>query len=463
MSKFGIIDIETTGGNYRYGKITEIAIIVFENGKEVNKFESLVNPECVVPPEITRITGITNEMLENAPKFYEIAKQVLEILESCVFVAHNVQFDYLFIKEEFKNLGYNFNKKKLCTVVLSRKYFPGLKSYALGSLIKHFGIEVLHRHRAYDDAWATLQIFKKMLLIQEESDLKLSQFLKGAVQDSKYPPHLDRSMIENLPEACGVYYMLNENGDYIYIGKSIHIKDRIIQHFNETSYKSGKMIRQVHSIEYEITGSELMACLIESGKIKEHNPEINRAQKKKSESYAIIRKYNDEEYPIYLVRHKDQLRGNEDAIQLFSNSKKAYDYLNYLIYQYELCENIQNNIPCFTKPCSRMQLSLCRGACVGKESIEDYTERFNQMHAHTKKFFTKNMILSDLGRNKEELSIIVIENGFCRYLGYIDNQYSIQNIEDLKDQLVPYQGNIESNGIILHYLKKHPKIKCIYF
>lgn len=179
MTKFAIVDIETTGGHYRYSKITEIAIIVIENGKEIKKFESLINPECIVPTEITRITGINNQMLENAPKFYEIAKDILEITQDCIFVAHNVSFDYGFIKEEFKNLGYTFQRKKLCTVTLSRKYFPGLKSYSLGNLIKNFEINVLNRHRAYDDAWATVQIFKKMLDLQESEDLDFKNTSKA--------------------------------------------------------------------------------------------------------------------------------------------------------------------------------------------------------------------------------------------------------------------------------------------
>jgi DNA polymerase-3 subunit epsilon len=461
MTRFAIVDIETTGGHYRYAKITEIAIIVMENGEIVERFESLVNPECNIPPEITRITGITSEMVENAPRFYEIAKKIIELTHDSVFVAHNVQFDYSFIKEEFKNLGFNFSRKKLCTVLLSRKYFPGLRSYSLGNLIRHFGIEVVNRHRAFDDAWATLQIFKKMLENQGAEDQGMSHFLKGAIKESKLPPQLTQELIGNLPEECGVYYMCDKDGEYVYIGKSIRIKDRIIQHFNDSGPKSSRMVHKVHSIEYKLTGSELMASLLESRHIKDFQPEINRAQRFKSESYAIVREQNDRGYYVYQVRHKDQLSEKAEAIQLFSNSRKASDYLDYLIYQYELCEGVQSDRLEHNRPCNRKQIGLCRGACTGLETLEEYNERFDAMHQKVNRFFTEDFILIDTGRDKNEKSIIVIEDGFCTYYGYVSDEEPVTDLHSLKSQLEPYRGNIESNGIILNYLKKNPRVKKI--
>ncbi|MBK7232760.1 MAG: GIY-YIG nuclease family protein [Saprospiraceae bacterium] len=459
MTKFAIVDIETTGGHYRYSKITEIAIIVIENGKEIKKFESLINPECIVPTEITRITGINNQMLENAPKFYEIAKDILEITQDCIFVAHNVSFDYGFIKEEFKNLGYTFQRKKLCTVTLSRKYFPGLKSYSLGNLIKNFEINVLNRHRAYDDAWATVQIFKKMLDLQESEDLDFKKYVKGALKESRMPPGLPDHIIEELPEECGVYYMADQDGEYVYIGKSKHIKERIIQHFSDINFKSSKMIRAVTAIHYHLTGSELMASLIESRDIKIFKPEINRAQRQKSEAYAIIRTLNSEKFPILQVKHKDQLIGTENAIQLFSNSKKANSYLDYLISQYDLCLNIQENKSNKLQACQRKQIGLCRGACVGDESFEDYEERFDSMFHKVNRFFKEDLIIEDIGRNQLEKSIIIIEKGFCSYIGYIQGDSEIVDLDDLKSQLESYKGNIESNGIIFNFLHKNPKTR----
>ncbi|MBK9272394.1 MAG: GIY-YIG nuclease family protein [Saprospiraceae bacterium] len=461
MGKFAIVDIETTGGHYRYCKITEIAIIVIENGKEINKFESLVNPECSVPSEITKITGITNEMLENAPKFYEIARKIIELTQDCIFVAHNVSFDYGFIKEEFRKLGYSFHRKKLCTVTLSRKYFPGLRSYSLGSLIRNFDIKVINRHRAYDDAWATLQIFKKMLELQEIEDGHLQNYIGHAIRDSRIPPGLEPQIIDQLPDECGVYYMSDKDGEFVYIGKSKHIKERITQHFSEINFKSSKMIKSVCNIQFQLTGSELMASLIESRDIKAYKPEINRAQRQRAETYAIVRELNINKYPVYRVRHKDQLIGNEITIQLFSNSAKAHAYLDYLIYQYQLCDAVQRDLMKKNQPCARKQIGLCLGACTGDESFENYEERFEQMHQKINRFFQEDMMIIDIGRTNEEQSVILIENGFCSYIGYVPNDIEAYDLESVKVHLEKYTGNIESNGIILNYLKKYPQTKTI--
>lgn len=282
MTKFAIIDIETTGGSYNTSKITEIAIIVYQNGKIIEEFESLINPECNIPPEITRITGITNDMVRDAPKFYQIAKKILDVTHDSIFVAHNVNFDYSFIREEYRSLGYSFSRKRLCTVQLSRRYYPGLRSYSLGNLIRHFNIEVKDRHRAMEDAKATLDVFIRMMEI-ESDPLRFKHLIKGMLQNTKLPAYLPSNQIEELPESCGVYYMADDNGRYVYIGKSINIRDRVLQHFNETGMKSTNMQRLVHSIAYKVTGSELMACLVESAEIKNSGlPSIERRRSKRT-------------------------------------------------------------------------------------------------------------------------------------------------------------------------------------
>ncbi|HRG33150.1 MAG: GIY-YIG nuclease family protein [Saprospiraceae bacterium] len=462
MTRFAIIDIETTGGQYRSGKITEIAIIVFENGQIVDQFESLVNPECSIPFEITRITGIDSEMVKDAPKFYEIAKRIIEITHDCIFVAHNVEFDYSFIKEEFRTLGYTFSRKKLCTVQLSRKYFPGLRSYALGNLIKHFNIEVKSRHRAYEDAAATLKIFQ-LLLEANYNDFSFTKYIKGALRATRLPSHLTSDDIDALPEDCGVYYMCDDAGKYVYIGKSINIRERILQHFNEDGFKTIKMRRMVHHIEHVLTGSELMAYLLESAEIKKHSPEINRAQKNKTESYALIKDSAPGGHLRYIIKHKDWLAGNEDAIQLFSNTKNAHNYLDYLIYQYQLCDSVQQAKTEELRPCNKFQLGICHGVCAVKESMASYNERFEAMHSKVNRFFTQNFIFFDRGRNADEQAAFVIENGFCSRTGYLNKEENYSDIEEIKTNLNFYKGNIESNGIILNYLKNNPGLTKKYF
>lgn len=160
---FAIIDIETTGNGYKHGQITEIAIFQ-HNGKEVtDSYSSLIKPDMDIPLFITRLTGISNEMVKNAPRFYEIARKVVEMTAGRIFVAHNVHFDYKFVREEFKRLGYDFNRKTLCTVQLSKKLMPGHKSYSLGNLCQEKGIEINGRHRAAGDALATVKLFELLL------------------------------------------------------------------------------------------------------------------------------------------------------------------------------------------------------------------------------------------------------------------------------------------------------------
>lgn len=160
---YAITDIETTSGSNKTGKITEIAIYIFDGEKIIDSMVTLINPECYIPPYITEITGIDNRMVADAPKFYEVARQIVEITSNRIFVAHNVNFDYNFIRKEFNELGFEFKRQKLCTVQLSRKYLPGHRSYSLGKLCSELGIAINGRHRASGDALATVELFGRIL------------------------------------------------------------------------------------------------------------------------------------------------------------------------------------------------------------------------------------------------------------------------------------------------------------
>jgi len=216
--KYAIIDIETNGGV----KITEISIFIFDGEEVVDEFTTLVNPECNIPPRITSLTGIDNHMVRNSPKFYEIAKKVYEITEHCVFVAHNVNFDYGIIGKEFKELGLTYKRKKLCTIRLSRKLLPNKNSYSLGNLCVSEGIIIKDRHRARGDAEATVILFKKLLnLDAENSNEVINSFLKPKSREATLPPLLPKNVFDNLSENHGVYYFWNENKEIIYVGKAI--------------------------------------------------------------------------------------------------------------------------------------------------------------------------------------------------------------------------------------------------
>ena len=238
--KYAIIDIETTGGRADREKITEIAIILHDGEKILDKWETLINPERAIPYNITQITGITDRMVADAPKFFQVAKKIVEMTEGAIFVAHNVRFDYGFIREEFRRLGFTYMRKQLCTVRLSRKAFPGIKSYALGNLIKHFGIKVNARHRAMADTAATVEILE-MIFQKEKSEDDVLDMINLGVKESKLPANITMEKLHELPEETGVYYFLNKKGKVIYVGKSINIKKRIIEHFTSKTDKAYKL------------------------------------------------------------------------------------------------------------------------------------------------------------------------------------------------------------------------------
>ncbi len=166
---YAIIDVETTGGDSRRDKITEVAIILHDGQKISDRYCSLVNPGRPIPPMISRMIGITDQMVATAPKFYHIAREIVELTRDRVLVAHNASFDYYFLKNEFYQLGYEFRLPRICTVRFSRKAFPGLPSYNLDKLCYSLGITITDRHRALGDATATTKLFEMLL---EEQHLR---------------------------------------------------------------------------------------------------------------------------------------------------------------------------------------------------------------------------------------------------------------------------------------------------
>ena len=228
MNKFAIIDIETTGGRARDERITEIAIALHDGEKTIETFETLINPERSIPYYITKITGIDDQMVAQAPRFYEVAKRIIQLTEGSIFVAHNVRFDYSFVQEEFRRLGYTYTRKQLDTVRLAREAFPGLGSYSLGALIERFNIKVKDRHRALADVLATVKIFEMIMAKKENMD-RAEDFVNRGVKESQLPASLNLEKLHALPDQCGVYYLHDANGDVVYVGKSINIKKRIAQ------------------------------------------------------------------------------------------------------------------------------------------------------------------------------------------------------------------------------------------
>ncbi len=458
---YAIIDIETTGGMPRRDKITEIAIVLHDGNKILDKFNSLINPDRSIPYEITRITGIRDDMVANAPRFYEVAKKVVQMTEGAIFVAHNVRFDYGFIKEEFAKLGYTYTRKQLCTVRMSRKAFPGLKSYSLGNLIKHFNISVSARHRALDDTLATVELFEKIL---HESDYAedVNVMINRGIREQRLPEAISIEMLHKLPEQAGVYYFHNDAGRVVYVGKSVNIKSRVLQHFSKITGKSTEMIKQVKDITYEVTGSELLALLLESEEIKNLQPIINKAQRTKSYPYFIYSYLDEDGFMVFnLEKTSSKNISGKDVLSHFGSINGGKNNLSMIRSVYELCESKIEVRGKSTDRCIYHMMGNCFGACKGEEQPEDYNERANEARLHIIRVFDKDFFIIVDGRNLEEKGLILIEDKHYRGFGYISTEGLSLGIEEWKEAIDYKRANVECNNIISTYLEGHSDYKVV--
>lgn len=457
--KYAIIDIETTGGKFSRDKITEIAIAIHDGTQVIETFESLINPECSIPYHITNLTGITNEMVADAPKFYEVAKEVVSITEGAVFVAHNVRFDYSFIREEFKKLGYTFSCKQLCTVRLSRTAFPGLRSYSLGNLIKHFKIKVNDRHRAMADTMATVELFEK-ILAQEDKGNTVTDMVNLGIKESMLPQNWSLEQMHALPDECGVYYMHDEYGNVIYVGKAKNIRKRIAQHFAEKSNKSSKLQRLVHDITYELTGSELVALLHESEEIKRLRPIINRAQRASAFNYVIHSFENEEGYICFdCVKLTAQNKSKYNVVGAFPKLVSAKGRLANIAHKFELCEKYCG-LDQSVNSCLKYHFKQCHGACVTAESVEDYNKRAKEAIDLLGVVFEEDFFVIDEGRDEDERAVVLVQDGDYQGFGYISKE-EINSHEDLFECIKNYRNNPEVKRLIARYIANNKNVKII--
>ena len=452
---YAILDIETTGGQFNEEGITEIAIYKFDGHEIVDQFISLVNPEKPIQPFVVKLTGINNEMLKGAPKFHEIAKRIVEITNDCIFVAHNVSFDYRVLRTEFRRLGYDFNCKNLCTVELSQKLMPEQPSHSLGKLVRALGIPMADRHRATGDALATVKLFK-MLLDKDVEKTILNELIKSEVEKGIAPKL--RDIMESMPSKVGVYYIYNLNGTLIYIGKSKNIRKRINQHFTGTDKKSLKIQAEAFTVTYEETGSELIALLKESEEIKINKPIYNRAQRKSLFNLALYIEPDENGYLNLKIQKTDGLK---KEITSFSSIQEAKNALFRITSHYHLCQKL-TGLYITKNECFQHKIKECDGACIGKISAEEYNSRVQEFIAKNS-FENQNMVIIDKGRSISERSAILIENGIYKGYAFYDLNYQIHNIEILKNIIVPMQNNRDVKNIIQSHIRKSKFLKTIKF
>jgi DNA polymerase-3 subunit epsilon len=456
---FAILDIETTGGSPKAEKITEIAIYFHDGKKIVDEWSTLLNPEKTIPYFITGLTGITNEMVANSPRFFEVAKEIVKRTENYTIVGHNVAFDYSFIKSEFKQLGFEYDRKTLCTVKLSRKILPGHKSYSLGKICADLGIKINDRHRAAGDALATVKLFE-LLLEQQNGDGDISLVSEPTSRYKNLNEYLKVEDIEGLPEECGTYYFFDENKQLIYIGKSKNIRHRILSHLgNTTTKKAMEMKKRIHSISFDLTGSELIALLKESGEIKQQKPKYNRAQKRSTFYWGLYT--SKDEYGYITFRLQKISETPDDPVTTFNSLKEAREALTRLVEKNWLCQKLsglyQTDGACF-----HHSIRQCNGACIQAEAVSSYNKRIESLLGSLK-LDRGNVLIIDSGRSKDERSVVRIEKGMYMGYGYISINESYLGIEQMLDCIQPGLDNRDIRQILKSWLKENKVEKMLYY
>ena len=442
---YAVVDIETTGSFASANGITEIAIVIHDGKKVLNFFESLVNPHTPIPYFIERLTGITNDMVANAPPFEEIAGQVYELLQDKVFVAHNVNFDYSFVKHHLDCAGYELESKKLCTVRLARKVLPGLAGYSLGKLTGQLGITHTQRHRAGGDALATADLLAMIIAKDEKGEI--AKMLKTKSGEQYLPPHLPVDQIANLPGSPGVYYFYNEAWKVIYVGKAINIRKRVKSHFsnNKISRQKQDFLKETMRISYKLCATELMAHILESTEIRRLWPVHNRSQRGYLPQFGLFT-YEDRLGYKRLAIEKN--RQAAKPIYTFNSITEGHNRLRELINEFGLCSRLCN----LSSDCS----------CATHLSPQEYNlkveEAISWMRKHLPTF-----ALIDKGIDDNEHSCILVMEGNLFGMGYLsDKKKQIKSIDLLRQSLEPLQDNDFIRNLVFRHATEHPE-KCVNF
>ncbi|HTL39297.1 MAG TPA: exonuclease domain-containing protein [Methylomirabilota bacterium] len=379
LNKLAFVDVETTGGSALYSRILEIAIIRVENGKITRKFSTVVDPDTHIPEPIKNLTGITDAEVARAPSFYDISREVQEILRGCVFVAHNVRFDYSFIKAEFGRLNMKFQAKQLCTVKLSRKLFPEHPRHNLDAVMQRHNLECEHRHRALDDALVIYNFFQ--LAEKQFGKEFLHDLVRTIGQTPTLPIYLEDEQVKKIPNCIGVYVFYDDRDIPIYIGKSVNVKTRIKSHFSSDIHdsKEMKISQAVRAIRVYQTQTELGALLLETQMVKEFLPIYNIRLRRGREMYFLTKKLNPDGYLETSLDYSKLTHPSEfpNILAVFKSKRQATTLLDKLSKENFLCRKLMN-LEKSRNTCFRYQLKLCLGACGQLEPPKTYNQRLEK-------------------------------------------------------------------------------------
>lgn len=449
---YAIVDIETTGGHANANGITEIAIAIHDGEKVLHFYETLINPQTPIPYFIQRLTGINDTMVANAPVFTEVAGQIHELLRDKIFVAHNVNFDYSFVKHHLEKAGFDWNVKKLCTVRLARKILPGMNSYSLGKLCHQLQINHPNRHRAGGDTMATSSLFS--LLVKSDAKGEIMKMLKGRNREQYLPPHLPVQQVDELPGTPGVYYFYDQTGKIIYIGKAKNLSKRVKTHFsnNKPNKQKQDFLREINRISYKECATELMAHILESVEIRKMFPKYNRSQRGYLAKFGLYA-YEDREGYLRLAIEKN--KSIHKPVYTFNTIHEGHQRLKELIDEFELCPRLCNlikSVNCM----EHVESGFCKGNCA--DDAENYNTKVNEGLQWLEKHLP-TFALVDKGLHDEDKSCILMRKGNIYGMGYIQSNTVLQNAELLEKQLEPLQDNDFIRNLVYRHAETFPD-KC---
>ncbi len=422
---YSIIDIETTGGNKNTGRITEIAAYNHDGHKVVDSFSTLINPEMPIPPFIVNLTGITDEMVADAPKFEEIADELDRFTSNATFVAHNVNFDFGFIREEFRRLGREFKRKRLCTVQLSRETFPVLSSYSLGKITGQLGIELNGHHRAEADAKATIKLFEKIIARKQNTGLFEVNFGLKDLSHIK-SPYISLDVFKSIPDDCGIFKIYNSADELIFVKRSSQILTALSKKLQQNGTKNSKdLIKETYRLDWEITGSNLLAQILEAEQTLANNPRYNFGKFSMKARYGLY-EHNAKEANSLTIKKR---RRNDEPLVVFSSYYEGLDYLKKLADQFDL-------------PFEERKIGKYNQPLLNLEG--DYESIL---------FPKSSYAILDEAPEIHQKAVILVEDEAQVSIGFLDGELGLESIspEDLQVTL-PFRP--EHMMIIRHYIRK---------
>ncbi|HRB28869.1 MAG TPA: exonuclease domain-containing protein [Nitrosomonas sp.] len=370
-----LLDLETTGATPTQDRITEIGLIRYENGIEVGRWNTLINPEVNISPFIQRLTGITQSMVKNAPTFFEVPNILLDWVDDAVLCAHNVRFDYGFLKNEFKRIGITFQKKLLCTVKLSRKLYPQHKGHGLDAIIERFKLVCENRHRAMGDTEMMAAFIAAAF--NELGEHVVQEVALALLKQQAIPANLDQLEINAIPDTFGVYLFHGESA-LLYVGKSVTLRTRVLSHFqgDHSSAKEMRIAQEIKRIEYRVTSGELGALLLESHLIKEYQPIHNRQLRRERQLCAWQVSDDPAARPLVTLIYESDIDWItlDNVYGTFKTKRQALEILNKLADEHGLCDKALG-LEKGTGVCFSHQLKHCKGLCADKESAESHRLR----------------------------------------------------------------------------------------